>query len=108
VVGADVFGQPLDADRVHRPELVSGLTGAPLDTPVTPAVVAGVLAHPHGGRKGVPEGARVVVIINKVERLADRRLAYETAELLLREPAIQAVVLTTLRSDDPVLEVRTR
>jgi probable selenium-dependent hydroxylase accessory protein YqeC len=108
VVGADVFGQPLDGDRVHRPELVSALSGAPLGTPVTPAIVARVLTHPDGGRKGVPAGARVVVVINKVERLADRRPAHETAELLLREPAVESVVLTTLRSDNPVLEVCTR
>ena len=108
VVGADVFGQPLDDDRVHRPELISALTGAPLGTPVTPEIVASVLAHPQGGRKAVPGGARVVVIINKVERLADRRPVYDTASLLLREPAIESVVLTTLRSDNPVLEVLKR
>ena len=108
IVGADIFGQPLDGDRVHRPELVSKLTGATMGEPITPAIVAGVLAHPDGGRKAVPEGARVVVLINKVERLADRRPAHETAELLLREPAIHSVVLTTLRGDNPVVEVCTR
>src|SRR5207244_992641 len=66
VVGADVFGKPLDPDHVHRPELVSALSGAPLGTPITPEIVARVLAHPDGGRKGVPAGARVVVLINKV------------------------------------------
>jgi probable selenium-dependent hydroxylase accessory protein YqeC len=108
VVGADVFGQPLDADHVHRPELVSALTGASPGAPVTPEIVARLLTHPDGGCKGVPEGARVVVIINKVERLADRRPAHETAGLLLREPAVRSVVLTTLRGDNPVLEVCTR
>jgi probable selenium-dependent hydroxylase accessory protein YqeC len=108
VVGADVFGQTLDADHVHRPELVSALTGAPLGTPITPEIVARVLAHPEGGRKGVPAGGRVVVMINKVETLPDRKPADETAERLLRDPAIHAVVFTTLRADDPVLEVCAR
>src|SRR5215470_17564984 len=36
VVGADVFGTPLDADHVHRPELVSALSGEPMGTPITP------------------------------------------------------------------------
>jgi molybdenum cofactor cytidylyltransferase len=36
VVGADVLGKTLDADQVHRPELVGALCGAPLGTPVTP------------------------------------------------------------------------
>ena len=108
VVGADVFGQTLDADHVHRPELVSALSGAPPGAPITPEIVARVLAHPEGGRKGVPAGARVVALINKVESLPDRAPARETAERLLREPAIHAVVLTTLRGEKPVLELVTR
>ena len=104
VVGADVFGQALDADHVHRPELVSALSGAPLGTPLTPEIVARVLTHPEGGRKGVPPGARTVVLINKVESLPDRQPAHETAERLLRDPAIHAVVLTALRAEHPVLE----
>ena len=108
VVGADVFGQPLDAEHVHRPELVSALSGVPLGASITPEVVARVLVHRDGGLKGVPSDARVVVVINKVERLADRTPAHETAERLLREPAIASVLLTALRADDPVIEVRTR
>ena len=108
VVGADVFGKPLDADHVHRPELVGALCGAPLGAPITPAIVARVLAHPRGGRKGVPAGARVVVLINKVEALPDHAAARETAACLLREPAIHSVVLANLRAEDPVLEVCAR
>ena len=108
VVGADVFGKTLDVDHVHRPELVSALCGAPPGAPITPEIVARVLAHPEGGRKGVPVGARVIVLINKVEDLPDRSPARETAERLLREPAIHSVVLTSLREAEPALEVYTR
>jgi len=108
VVGADIFGKTLDADHVHRPELVSALCGAPLGAPITPEIVARVLGHPEGGRKGAPAGARVIALINKVESLPDRTPARETAERLLREPAIQSVLLTTLRGEEPVLEVYER
>ena len=109
VVGADVLGRPLDADHVHRPGRVSALSGARMGAPVTPEVVARVLAHPEGGRKGVPGTARLVVLINKVDALADPVLARETAERLLREPAIEAVFLTALRDENrPVREVFTR
>ena len=108
VVGADVFGQTLDADHVHRPELVSALSGAPLGTKVTPEIVARVLGHPEGGRKGVPAGARIVVMINKVDGLPDRKPAHDTAERLLRDPAIHSVVLTAVRADNPVLEICAR
>jgi probable selenium-dependent hydroxylase accessory protein YqeC len=40
VVGADVFGKTLDAEHVHRSELVSALSGAPLGKPVTPEIVS--------------------------------------------------------------------
>jgi molybdenum cofactor cytidylyltransferase len=105
VVGADIFGKPLTEDHVHRPELVAALSGAALGAAVTPEIVAGVLAHPEGGRKGVPPEARVAVLINKVASLPDRGPARETAERLLREPAIDAVLLTSVRDADPVLEV---
>src|SRR5262245_32026674 len=108
VVGADIFGKALDGHSVHRPELVSGLSDAPIGAAVTPEIVARVLGHPEGGRKGVPAGARVVALINKVETLSDRTPARETAERLLREPAIGSVFLTALRGEEPVLEVYRR
>ena len=108
LVGADVFGRTLDADHVHRPELVAALSGARPGAAITADIVARVLTHPEGGRKGVPAGARVVVLINKVDRLADRTPAHETAERVLREPAIHSVVLATLRREDPVIEVCAR
>jgi molybdenum cofactor cytidylyltransferase len=104
VVGADVFGQPLDAEHVHRPELVSALSGAPLGEKITPEIVARVLAHPDGGCKAVPPGARVIVLINKVDSLPDRTPARETAARLLAESAVRAVVLTELRRDEAVIE----
>ena len=105
VVGADILGKPLDGDHVHRPELVSALSGTPLGDSITPDTVARVLTHPDGGLKGVPNGARVAVIINKVEAMANRELARETATRLLREPTIEAVLFTAVRADPPVLEV---
>jgi molybdenum cofactor cytidylyltransferase len=89
---------------VHRPELVSALSGAPVGAAVTPDVVARVLAHPEGGRKGVPAGARFVAVVNKAEGVEVRAAARETAARLLREPGVDAVLLTAVRSDTPVLE----
>ncbi len=108
VVGADILGKPLDADHVHRPELVAALCGEPLGAVIMPETVARVLAHPEGGRKGVPAGARVVALINKVESLPDRTAVRETAECLLRERAIDSVVLAAVRAEEPVLEIISR
>jgi len=108
VVGADVFGKSLDAEHVHRADLVSALCGIRLGTPITPEVVARVLADPAGGCKNVPAGARVVALINKVETAAARKLAHETAEKLLNASAVDSVVLAAVRSEKPVLEVLRR
>jgi molybdenum cofactor cytidylyltransferase len=108
IVGADVLGQPLDAEHVHRPELVGRLGGVAPGARVTPELVARVLAHAEGGLKNVPAGARVVVLINKVETLGDLEPARETAERLLREPPIESVVLGAARADEPVREVCAR
>jgi len=107
-VGADVFGRPLDAEHVHRPELVSALSSAPLGTLVTPEIVARVLAHPEGGRKGVPAGARIAAIINKADVSGHLDPARDTAERLLRDAAIGTVMLAAVRRDDPILEVYRR
>ena len=108
VVGADVLGQPLAAEHVHRPERVGALSGAAPGALVTPEVVERVLTHPEGGRKGVPPGARFAVMINKMDAVTDPTPARELAELLLREPTVHAVVLTAVRRPDPVLEIRRR
>lgn len=71
-------------------------------------IVARVLRPPEGGRKGVPSDAGVVALINKGENPGQRTAARETAEQLLREPAIQSVVLASLLAAEPVVEVYTR
>src|SRR5215208_819834 len=58
VAGMDAVGRPLDETHVHRPERVVALTGARPGEAVTPELIAAVLAHPEGGRKGLPPGAR--------------------------------------------------
>ena len=50
----------------------------------------------------------MVALINKVESLPDRTAVRETAELLLRTPAIQSVVLGAVRAEEPVVEVISR
>lgn len=103
VVGVDAVGQPLDAAHVHRPELVARIhPGAA----VTPEMVAAVAAHPQGGCKNVPAGARVVLLVNKVDD--DARLGPARA-IAARVPAggrIARVVLAALgRREGAVVEV---
>ncbi len=135
VVGLDVIGRPLTAEFVHRPERVAALTGASLGDPVTPAMVAAVLAHPLGGAKDVPTAARLIPFINKSDvgsgngdqglgngalgtRAAIFNLqssifnlqspARETARHLLRHPRVDSVLIGAAQTGDPVREVWSR
>ncbi|MGQ9490820.1 MAG: selenium cofactor biosynthesis protein YqeC [Anaerolineae bacterium] len=104
MVGLDVVGQPLDAAHVHRPGLVAALTGAALGDPVTPELVAAVLAHPDGGAKGLPPRARFMPILNKVND-AWLPAARQIARLLLANPRVDSVLIAAVAEPDPVHEV---
>ena len=103
VVGADIFGRRLDEDAVHRPERVIALTGADYGSPVTPEVVATVLAHEQGGRKSVPEDAFYAVFINKVTAEHSNDV-WRAAQMLLNL-GVRRVVLGQAREEDPALQV---
>lgn len=77
VMGAGVFGRPLDDRAVHRPERVAEIAGVRLGAEVTPQVAAAVLTSDEGGRKNVPDSARFVILISSAARNieASRQLA---------------------------------
>lgn len=104
VVGIDVLGKPLSAEKVHRPEIAAALTDTQLDTPVDEGMIARVLIHPLGGRKGLPPAARWIPVLNKIETDAQHRAARRIAELLLAGGA-ERVVIARAAHDPPVVEV---
>jgi len=71
VIGAGVFGRPLDERSAHRPELVAQVAGAEIGDRITPELAANVLMSPDGGRKAVPESAAFVVLVSNVSRNLD-------------------------------------
>lgn len=105
VVGMDVVGKPLTADHVHRPEIVAALAGVSVGDPVTPEVIATILAHPQAGAKGVPADARLIPFLNKVEDEAALRAARRVARLLLAHPRVESVLIGAAEAADPVVEV---
>jgi len=105
LVGMDVLGRPLTAENVHRPQLVAALTGAAPGDPVTPEMIAAVVAHPSGGAKGVPRDARLVPFLNKVEDAGGLAEARLTARMLLESPNVDSVLIGATASEDPVREV---
>ena len=72
VVGVEVLGKALGSRWVHRPERVMALTGAGEGDVVTAEMIARVLSHPEGGRKGVTPsvsgGAAFSVVVSRAGR----------------------------------------
>lgn len=65
MVGADVYGKPVDADYVHRPEVFCRLTGAQMGDIVSEEHIIKLLMHPEGYFKNTPKAAKRMVWINK-------------------------------------------
>ena len=105
VAGMDVIGRPWDAAHVHRVAGARALLGlAPEGDAgrVTPAQVATLLAHPAGGRKG-QGSARVVALLNKVDRPLRLPLARLAAQRLLAD-GVPSLLGSVARPDAPVVE----
>lgn len=106
VAGIDAIGKPLNADFVHRPDLVTRIY--PGQT-VTPEMVAAVLTDPRGGRKNVPPEARFIPLINKVENDEQHVIAEQLAGLMLQLPGVEEVIIGAVaRRDNPVWGVLRR
>jgi molybdenum cofactor cytidylyltransferase len=109
VVGLDVVGQPLNEQTVHRPELISQLTGLQPGQPVTVDKIAQVLCHPQGGLKNVPAHARVIPLLNKAEAPDKVTAAHEIAGKLLNCVQIDSVAIGSAQTvDNPVPEICNR
>ncbi|MEZ4593551.1 MAG: selenium cofactor biosynthesis protein YqeC [Chloroflexota bacterium] len=108
VVGIDALdGRFLDV--THRPEIAINLLGySVVGERLSVADVAALIAHPQGGLKGVPDGARVVPFINKVETPVQLTAARQIAHALLQTPRIERVIIGAARTDAPVREVHQR
>ncbi len=101
VVGADILGKTLDKKHVHRPEIVSQLTGREIGTVIDAGLIAELIAHPRGMLRECPPGARVVLFINKMDLLPNPD---EGCNLdgLLPGKNIEKVILGSAIGEEPV------
>jgi molybdenum cofactor cytidylyltransferase len=95
VAGIDAFSKPI-GEVAHRPERVCAITGLSECDRLTPAALAQLLTSPEGGLKDAPATGRAAVLINKVESVPEIALARETADLMLRDPSVERVVIGAL------------
>lgn len=84
VIGADALGRVI-ADQCHRPLRVAALAECSPYVRLSPEAAARVLLHERGARKELPDGARLAVVITKVDDasrgfVADLRSALAAAD----------------------------
>jgi molybdenum cofactor cytidylyltransferase len=107
IVGLDVLGQPLDDNHVYGANLITQEFGYAAGDPVTPDVIVSVLLNPRFGLKNIPPRARIVPLLNKVSESA-RPVAREISAYLLRNPAVERVLIGTMSETEPIHEVQQR
>ncbi len=99
VAGLDALGAPLDKEHCHRPEKIAVVAGIKENDIVDASVIANVLVSPYGGRKNIPDGARWLPVINKVDDHHALINAQPIVDHLLLDGAKQ-VLLTSVKDGE--------
>jgi molybdenum cofactor cytidylyltransferase len=94
VAGMSGLGKPLDEQTVHRVEAFSALSGLRMGEAITAVGLARVLRSEQGGLKGIPAGARKVLLLNQAGSADLAAHALRIANLV--KPAYDAVVIAEL------------
>jgi molybdenum cofactor cytidylyltransferase len=94
VAGLSGLGKPLAAGWVHRPERFAEISGLPVGSEITAEALAKVLSHPLGGLKGIPPGARRILLLNQADTEDLRSQAEDLARQLV--PPYHGVVVSSL------------
>lgn len=108
VAGLNAIGQPLDEEHAHRAAIITQLTGQPAGSLITAETLARVLAHPLGGAKQLPPGARLVPLLNKADTEDRLEPARAAARELLADPLVDSVIIGIVNTEPPVREVWSR
>ena len=105
IASVHVVGEPLSGELVHRVEEVSRITGLEPGDEITAADVAAVLASDRGGRKGVPDGATYIPLVNMVDDADLEATARAVAAEIHGRIDVPRVVLAEMRAEEPVVDV---
>jgi molybdenum cofactor cytidylyltransferase len=95
VIGLSSIGKPLSDEHVHRPEIVSRVTGLPPGQVITADVLTRLLVHQDTGLKKIPSHASRVVLLNQADTPELQSIARGmTGSLLARYGSVIIAKLT--------------
>lgn len=94
IVGLDVLGRPLNSEQVHRPEVLSEITGAQLETLIEGSTIIAALLNEKGYLRQAPVNAAVLPWFNKLETFHLYKAGLQLSQKLLAagHPQIRSVV----------------
>ena len=104
VAGLTALGRPL-AEVCYGPERACEILHVPLDTILTPSLLARVLTSKRGQLKGVEDPDQFRVVLNQADGERLQALGRETAAAVRARLPGCRVVLTALQEEDCVKEV---
>jgi molybdenum cofactor cytidylyltransferase len=106
----DALGQPFNGKMVYNIEKIVDRYGFPLETPIQPAWIAQIVRDETLGLQGIPEGVRIIPLLNRVgDSMLHRLKARRAAQMILQQERIQAVALAQIQHPTtPVVEVQRR
>ncbi len=102
LVSLDAIGRPLDERVAHRADRLAQLTQTMPGSVITPSLIITLLAHPSGGMKGIPQGARAVAVLTQRDEQRAHPDAPQIAAALL-ECGFHHAVTIAPRAARPVL-----
>ncbi len=102
-----VLGKPLDEDHVYNATAIDERYGFLMGNRVRSPWVAQVLRDEELGLRGVPAAARIVALLNQTPPHGYARgRARLIAQFILRSPRIHGVAIGSVRSGEPIYEVK--
>jgi probable selenium-dependent hydroxylase accessory protein YqeC len=95
VVGLSALNKPLTQEFAFKPEIISRLSGIPLNSPMTLEGIARLMVHPQGGLKGWLPNMRAFIILNQADKEPGPGMGYRLAERIeeLAEGKIRKVII---------------
>ena len=103
LVGLDALDHKLDAEHVHRLEIVASLSGASPGMEVTDAVIAAAIVK--GYLPKIPKGSRHIVLLNKAA-YSRLKAAESIGERLLRQGVSEVVFGEAIRPTECFYRMR--
>jgi probable selenium-dependent hydroxylase accessory protein YqeC len=106
VIGIDCFGKKIDSLWVHRPEILTEVTGCALGDIIDDDVIEKLILSGDGLFKNCPKKAEKILFINKAEKKEYLEIAQRIGNsVLIQSPDIKKVLIGSIFGKEPILSV---